>query len=101
MIRHDWASIGKKDGGSGQLLDMEKEGLSPLDMFIMLRSGTLSPEIARNSESGIQRKVDKGISLYICAWFVVTSYFICTCIQSHHCLVSCNTFHSEGTSVAD
>jgi hypothetical protein len=53
------AMSGKKDGRSVQLLDLEGEGLSPLDMFIMLRSGTLSPEIARKPESGMQREEDK------------------------------------------
>ena len=58
------AMSGKKDGRSVQLLDLEGEGLSPLDMFIMLRSGTLSPEIARKPESGMQREEDKGTGHY-------------------------------------
>ena len=60
-------SVGKeKDSRSRSLLQFEL-GTSPLDMFIMLRSGTLSPEIARKTESGRQSRRGEGISI-IMVW---------------------------------
>ena len=56
--KHD--RVGEKRGRNERLLDFE-EGMSPLDMFIMLRSGTLSPEVAKSFESGMQSKKDGGV----------------------------------------
>lgn len=56
-------SIVDKRKGVSEHFSFGEEAPSPLDMFIMMRSGTLSPEIAKSFEASSK---DGGIELTLC-----------------------------------